>query len=735
MTFETFFRFVSYTAVLCGFLSLWVSGSFGFAISALFLCVMIAAWFIEDSRWQITEKIGTALIVLALPAFYLAWRFQFITPSGNETWIAGILARMILSLMAVKLLQRKSDRDWIFIYLMSFFEVLLAAGLSISALYFASFLLYLLVTVSAVIAFEIRKTARNVEQKIKGEATKERDSTSEMSGSVAPRRLPSTAVVLIVLIAAVAIPLFFMLPRVGGAGFGGSQGGLSTSSGFSDTVKLGGIGRIQQNDEVVMRVKSEGVTPPEDGLYLRGVALDTFNNQAWSKSKTGPKEPFVRGEREFIQVDFPVGRDNISIQTIYLEPMDTSVLFGLPRIVAVQGGFPAVYKDAFGSLSYQRSLERMSYKVFSDRSLPSDYKLRADEQPYTADVQNYRSLPPVFDQRIIDLATRIAARSKNRFDKARAIEAYLQTNYGYTLEQKASGDEPLSDFLFNVREGHCEYFATAMAMMLRTQGIASRIVNGFHGGDYNDTADMTVVRQKNAHAWVEVYFPKENVWVPFDPTPLSGRPGDNAAAGITGRISKYLEAFEAFWIQYFVAFDDQEQRSLARGLRDGFANYSLQITTFMGHAQDIIAEWWREARGEKGFESSLTAIFTAIVYVVAAASGLLLLGLFVRRIVKSGVWSRIRGLLFAKRGSSVVEFYEKMLTTLAAKGFVKDPYLTPLEFANAVGVPEAVFITEKYNRVRFGEKELSKNEADQIDSWLNDLFATNYTNVTNEKEK
>src|SRR5258706_10474777 len=98
MNFEKFFRFVSYAAVFCGFFSLWVSGTFGIAGTALFITVMIAAWFLEDSRWQITEKIGTALIVLALPVFYLVWRFQIISLYGSETVLPGILARMILSL-------------------------------------------------------------------------------------------------------------------------------------------------------------------------------------------------------------------------------------------------------------------------------------------------------------------------------------------------------------------------------------------------------------------------------------------------------------------------------------------------------------------------------------------------------------------------------------------------------------------------------------------------------------
>src|SRR5687767_12182303 len=121
MNFERFFQIVSYAAVFCGFFSLWVSGAFGIFGAGLFLAVFAAAWLLEGSRWQISEKVGTALLVLALPLFYLASRKGFPGFSGGEAAIAGVLARMVLSLSAIKLLQKKSDRDWIFLYLMSFF--------------------------------------------------------------------------------------------------------------------------------------------------------------------------------------------------------------------------------------------------------------------------------------------------------------------------------------------------------------------------------------------------------------------------------------------------------------------------------------------------------------------------------------------------------------------------------------------------------------------------------------
>ena len=318
-----------------------------------------------------------------------------------------------------------------------------------------------------------------------------------------------------------------MLPRVGGAGLGGSQGGVSAQSGFSDRVTLGGIGNIQQNDEVVMRVRIEGQNGSTGGMKWRGVALDNFDNKSWSR-KAAPREPRMKGDREIIDIDNATDREGLTVQTVYLEPLDAPVLFALPRIVRVQGNFPVLFKDKYGSVSFNRVGERISYKVLSDRSLPTAAELRADRAPYPDGVENYLQLRSDLDSRIIQLTEQITANSRSRYDAARTVEEHLQNNFGYTLEQKASGSQPLGDFLFNVREGPLRIFCDrdgGDAADRRYRDPRSSMV--FQQGEYNETADVLVVRQRNAHSWVEVYFPGENAWVPFDPTPFSGRsPGD-----------------------------------------------------------------------------------------------------------------------------------------------------------------------------------------------------------------
>ncbi|MCC6327843.1 MAG: DUF4129 domain-containing protein, partial [Acidobacteria bacterium] len=228
-------------------------------------------------------------------------------------------------------------------------------------------------------------------------------------------------------------------------------------------------------------------------------------------------------------------------------------------------------------------------------------------------------------------------------------------------------------------------------------------------------------RQKNAHSWVEVYFPGENAWVTFDPTPFAGQPTGGTTVGLTAKFNKYLEALETFWIQYFVAYDNQEQRSLFTSVRRGVADYQSKTSSWLDGLTKQLSEWWSEVRGDKGIETSLAAAGSGALYLIAGLSGVLVLVWLCRRIVKSKVWRKLWGRLFGDRNASIVEFYERMLTILAEKGFVREPHQTPMEFAYAVGMPEALKVTERYNRVRFGEKPLFSVEVDEIEDWLTRL--------------
>lgn len=715
MNFQRFFNLVSYSVVASGALSLWVTGGIGVVSAVVFALCAAFAWAQDkEGGRQLSEKLGTFLVVLALPFAYFGWRAGFLGGGAGDSALAGLLGQLILLLSIIKLLQKKADRDWVFLYLMAFFEVLLAAGITISPLYLLSLITFLLAIVCAVIVFEMRRSA--------AKAGRELSTNSDNPLG----RLPGASTLIAILIITLATPMFFFLPRVGGAGFLSSPDGLATRTGFSDSVRLGEIGRLQHNNQIVMRVRVEN---PPDGVPLRwrGVALDLFDNRNWRSSRPYTDPPYAKLESDYFLLNFASGKSPLVTQTVYLEPLDTPVLFALGRPVAVSGGFELVFKNSDDNLKFpRRAFERIVYKVGSDPYLPPAEKLRADRNAYSVTMGRYLQLPEDVDPRIGALAADVIGRAgtTNRYDKAVAVEKFLKNNFRYTLEMKAEGAQPVADFLFNVREGHCEYFASAMALMLRSQGIATRVVNGFQQGEYNETADVYVVRQKDAHSWVEVFFPVENVWVPFDPTPSSGSE-NGAERGLMGGVTKYLEALETFWIQYFVAYDNQEQKSVFRSMKSSANQYQSRLSEAKDSIEDRFGRWWKRLSGEEGFGEALSAFGSLLLAPLALVLVYLGLRRFGPRMLTSPLIGKLMAWFKRKDRRQMVEFYERMQLVLERNGIVRKISQTPMEFAISLEMPEAVSITEKYNAVRFGACSLSHEERNDIELWLRRLESIN----------
>ncbi len=703
-------------------LALSVSGGVGPALCLAFAVVLVAAWKLEGTRWQIPERAGLVVVLLSLPVFYLDWKYN----SGGEDRVGvAALAHLILFLSTVKLLQKKADRDWVFLYLISFFEVLLAAGLSVSPLFLLTLGLYMLSALSTVIAFEIKKARRNVKIEetrllVAPDSTLFRRLTKAKRRAPAgeARRLPFVSFVLLLLIFGLALPLFLISPRFGASAFTRSDGRLAGVTGFSDNVTLGDIGKLQQSNAVVMRVRVEDEGRNLLNLRWRGVALDSFDGRSWRRSPGDSRPVRANDERNFFTLDTTDNLHRLTTQTFFLEPIDTPVVFAAPRALAVQGQLPFVRQDREGGITTrQHPLERISYKVISDTTEPEANLLRADSRSYTSPFSRYLQLPAELDPGISQLAREVIVKAgaRNRYDAARAIEQHLQRDYGYTLDLRVGGADPLADFLFRVREGHCEYFSTAMTVMLRTQGIAARVVNGFQKGEYNDTADVFTVTQKDAHSWVEVYFPETSSWVTFDPTPAAGRPL-RESTGFVSRIGKYAEAMELYWNQYVIGYDRQEQRSLATSLRNQISTFRQVLTDVMYEAKAVVANWLSAVQGTSG--AGRNGRVRAWLPVIG---GLLLLALLIflaLRIRRLGFWQGLKLWHTAETRGSIVEFYERMTKALAARGLRRERDETPLEFAVATGLPEVLRITRAYNRVRFGAHALSSSEMTEIEQCL-----------------
>lgn len=691
-------------------LALVLAGGLSVPLALMFGAVMIVSWMLEKTRWQLPERYGLGIVLLSIPLFYVDWQYQKAIGEPAERLGVTALAHLIVFLSAVKLLQVKKDRDWVFLYLISFFEVLLAAGLSFSPVFLGTLTLYLLSGLCAVTAFEIQKARRSLAYSetrllVPPDSRMFKKDGLRSWRSTEAARLPFVALALLVLIFVLALPLFLIAPRSGAAALTRNSGAVSNFIGFSENVTLGQIGTLKQDDGLVMRVRVEESPEGRRDLRWRGVALDEFTGKAWKKSPQARQSDPIGEKGGLYQFGTTQNVNRLTTQTFFLEPLESSVLFAAPRVVALQGDLPFVRVDREGSVqSRRRDFERIMYKAISDMNEPRMTELRADSQPYSLSFYRYLQLPEDLDPRFKPLAMSIILQynASNRYDTAKAIEAHLQRNFGYSLEMKASGADPLADFLFNVKSGHCEYFSTAMAVLLRTHGIAARVVNGFLPGEYNEASGAYTVRQSDAHSWVEVYFPETGSWVTFDPTPSAGRV-EPVRTGITAQLQKYAEAFELLWFQYVVGYDKQEQRSLATSLHNQVFDYGRMISNAIATIRTYLTG------------NMLVVVLTLVLLMLGV-----LLVLFGKRILNL---ARAR---FTKteedgRTYSSVQFYERLISLMEQRGMSRDRHLTPLEFAKTLDSNEALLITRAYNRVRFGNERLTATERRSIEDALHAL--------------
>src|ERR1043166_2174073 len=740
MSFETYFRACSYAMIACGVLALALAGGVGVWLGLAFAAVLAASWRLAGTSWQLSERAGLFVVLLALPLFYLDWRLQRAGASdGGAQVYAGVsaLVHFTLVLSSIKLLQIKSDRDWLFLYLISFFEVLLAAGLSAGPSFLAALCLSLFAPLLAVIGFELRRSSRlapAAESRLlvanDPKFLWRRGRGRNRKGARALRRLPAAALCLFVLIFGLALPIFFITPR-STEGALAMPGGSPSSGfvGFSDRVTLGDIGRLNESNQLVMRVRVEGPGASQPGgLRWRGVALDRFDGRHWFQSNDARATYPAAEGGDLFRLGTTEDLSRVTTQTFFVEPIDTPVLFAAPRAVALQGAFPYVRRDRDDALSTRpHAQERITYTVYSDTVEPTPERLRADRMPdpkgTTASlrrpVEDYLQLPSTLDTRVASLAWTVVrqAGARNTFDAARAIEAHLNRNayggdYRYSLTMRAAGPDPLSDFLFNVRAGHCEYFATAMAVMLRTLRIPARVVNGFQAGEYNAAADAYVVRQADAHSWVEVYFPESDAWVTFDPTPADGRAAGTSGGGLSGALRRYAGALELFWLPYVVAYHRRGQQTLARSVEERVSSSVRGASESADSLRARLSAWWA---GRSGGTGPLAVLPSPL----AVALGLFLLAaavlLWLRR---ARLLELLRGMRRGKPDAAVVEFYRRMTEALAARGLRRRADETPLEFASALGTPEVLTITRAYNRIRFGAQHLNNAEAAEVERSL-----------------
>ena len=612
-------------------------------------------------------------------------------------------------LLVIKLLTLQQRRDYRHLYAISLMAILASAALTTNAWYVPIFLLYLLAAIWTLLLYHVTQET--------GETTALVTPTSTAACQPTfPNRITyrffwltnGTAVLTVTL----TLTIFFLIPRIGAGVLQKTSGEALRTTGFSDRVDLGTIGSVKQDPHIVMRVElPDQPAAGKDRLYMRGLAYDQYNGRSWNRNGTRRRPLSLVADGTFLaRTAGSHPSDSLSRtirQDILLETLDTAVLFAAPFAEFVNGEFLTVQADAMSGLHLPfPPSSRIRYSVISQISQLTSDERTASVLAYPDSIRSHYLQVPVESQQVAELAHQVIQEVATPFGQTLAIQQHLLENYSYSLEtDTATLSHPLEEFLFTRKTGYCEHYATAMVVMLRTVGIPARLVTGFLATEWNEYGGYFTVRQRDAHAWVEVYFPHSG-WITMDPTPSV------STAAVTSRwesLRRFEESVRLQWDRLFIRYSAKDQLAVVHGVREGsgalrekMSRWVSSVTGSIGQALNRLAQMART------FRLGMLGLLTGVIVI-----GLALLLLMLRD--RIGLWASTH-LPTSHPQLAIVQLYTRMLRTVERHGVSKSSTATPNEFARLVeqewkaGGPMVADVTALYHQGRFSRTPLTPDE-------------------------
>ena len=686
MTFEALHKWVLYAVVVLGLAPIGLSGEVPLPFLVGTFGGVLASWFYDPPRQRLEARtrwwnLATVATFLVLAAF--GWI------TGNYLLYAVIFA---LFMVVTRLYQSRSSRDVFQLYGLSFIAMIAGAVINPTLSFLFFFVGYVVLLVWGLILLHLQRDIESLNEAKAEAGERPADLAWRARGLITGRFLFGSSLLALGIFAA-SLVFFFFFPRLG-MGFFFSQGRNAQSvSGFSDRIELGHFGTIKDNMRVVMRVEFPDDPEDEDRrLRMRGISFDHYDGRVWSKTTGEIQElrqqdlgTWVKPPAEGTYQRLPGARLR---QRVYLEPLDMEqrMIFGQPRIMRLSVESPELnrlrlrrhqlrfFADGSGDLSTRVSNDvALRYLVDSRLQRPDPVELRsaAGEIP-PAIAAMYLQLPERLEAGVGDLARQVTVGATAPFDQVVAIERHLVDQYGYSTEGGHDPTRPLESFLFDRKEGHCEYFASAMALMLRTLGVPARPANGFFGGVYNSFGRFYTVRQADAHSWVEVYFAGYG-WVTFDPTP-PGAVLVPAEGGVVGTLEEWFDSLRLQWYKWVVEYDLEKQIAFFRAVGEQ-----------LGSLQDFFPKPKGSARSRRAWSEGFKEWASRPATWIVLGLPILLLLLWRFGLLRR-LWRALRALVRRRDGpvpaGAAGALYHRMLRALSRQGVGRRSQETPRELAS-----------------------------------------------------
>jgi len=639
-------------------------------------------------------------------------------------------------------------RDYMGVFLLSFGQVLLAAAISPDPTFVLSIGVFLFLSVFGLALLTIERNKLQVENEaakiegvgrplVLGEEAKppriREGAPVPVGGLLRPRRFFATASAVCLCIIPVTVVFFILIPRLAVRKFFLRLRPFETSAvtGFSPEVDLSHVSEIRKDRTVVMRVwvdrRGGGRAYAPAVLRLRGIALDSFDGLKWRLSPRAFRNAFPIRIVDYAK-RFPVPfawdpRYQIRLK-IEQDLRQTKWLFGPPFIAELKF-FEPVDIHCFPSLHSFRlaspSLDRIQYRLTSYTKPPvpriqalttspteGNSAASAGETPLPSSRDlvmsdkvraHYLALPRFIaeNKKIVEFARQMTKDAKTPFEKVGRLNRFFHTNFRYTLKQDNAGSGRfLERFLFVNRSGHCEKFATAMAILCRICGVPARVVSGFYTTEFNRYEKFFYVRQSNAHAWVEVWLDGFG-WLTVDPSPPSAFSNTSEQFAFLRVLSDYWDSWTVRWRRYVVDYSLRDQLRMVVEARNLLARAPSLRALAMRRGKHNPLSWL--TGGSKKQKNAGGFAFQA-----AALAGLFFAWWAYRRRRRNNGGPTVRR--HRKASRCPIGFYAAILAALAHEGWRKNPGQTPAEFAEAVAsarpdLAALIPLTQAYYQARF----------------------------------
>ena len=593
------------------------------------LAVMLMLWriYLGHRHLPLPRKWLLLIIVTGATAgIYLSYRTIF----GRDAGVA-----LLIVMLALKLMETQSRRDAILLILLGYFIVITNFFYSQTIATALYMLLCVWIITAGMIGLHYTQPAGYRDQL-------------------------RTAALLLAQSAPLMLALFLLFPRVQGPLWGLPQDAYSGMTGLSDTMSPGSLSSLSLSDAVAFRVTFTSPLPSPKQLYWRGPVLWDFDGRTW----TAPR--FFYGEPRFQTAGVPIEYE------VTLEPHNKRWLFALefparlPPHSRLTGDFqlisntPVTSRLRYGMVSYPNT----GYGIAESRMV----------------LRRALQLPPGFNPRTIELAQSL----RRQFPDDRALvdevlSMFRKQKFFYTTVPPLLGTNSVDEFLFDTKSGFCEHYASAFAVLMRAAGIPARIVTGYQGGEINPVGNYMIVRQADAHAWTEVWFP-DSGWVRVDPTaavsPLRVESGIAAAVPRTDPLPLMVRGDYPLLRQLRLNWD-----SIANNWNQWVLGYNPERQRHLLSRVGIDDATWR----------TLAVILMATTGLITLALALLML-----RKLKTAVHDP------AKRA------YHRFCARLERKNLPRDPAEGPLDYAARLSrlrpdlAAAASAITRLYVALRYG---------------------------------